>query len=146
MAFSTLRSRPARGADPLEEAQTSRAAEPSAPRTTYLDHGCEFVGRISSRSDVGIGGRVEGEIRSHSCVTVGDTGRVQGNVLSESVVVSGAVDGDIAAQRKITLHQAALVTGDLSTRGIVIEEGARLKGKIVIGSDDGAGAPSASRS
>ena len=45
------------------------------------------------------------------------------------------VEGDIAARRKITLERTAVVIGDLTTPGIVIEEGAKLKGRIVIGSD-----------
>ena len=45
------------------------------------------------------------------------------------------VKGDIVARRKITLQKTARVTGDLRTPGIVIEEGAKLEGRIVIGAD-----------
>jgi cytoskeletal protein CcmA (bactofilin family) len=43
------------------------------------------------------------------------------------------VKGDITARRKITLESTARVTGDLTTPGIVIQEGARLEGRIMIG-------------
>ena len=59
----------------------------------------------------------------------------------DSILVSGEVKGNIVAKRKITLNRTARVTGDLATPGIVIEEGAKLEGKIVIGAD----APSAEK-
>ena len=49
--------------------------------------------------------------------------------------IAAAVKSDIAARRKIVLERTAIVIGDLTTPGIVIEEGAKLKGRIVIGSD-----------
>ena len=60
----------------------------------------------------------------------------QAMIEAESVVISGEVKGDITARRKITLGKAARVTGDLRTPGIVIEEGAKLEGRIVIGPDE----------
>ena len=50
--------------------------------------------------------------------------------------MSGEVRGDITARRKITLQKTARVKGNLCTPGIVIEEGARLRGRIVIGSEE----------
>ena len=125
----------------------SRAAEPEAPRpslaavepvsgTTFLDEGCELVGQLRFRDPVRIDGRVEGEIHSDSSVVVGAPAAVEANIRAESVVVHGSVEGEIVAERKITLHETARVVGDLQTAGIVIEEGARFRGCIVIGDGD----------
>ena len=51
----------------------------------------------------------------------------------ESLRIDWSVKGDIKARRKITLESTARVTGDLTTPGIVIQEGARLEGRIMIG-------------
>ena len=51
-------------------------------------------------------------------------------------MIAGEVKGDIEAKRKITLEGTARVTGDLATPGIVIEEGAKLEGRIVIGGEE----------
>jgi cytoskeletal protein CcmA (bactofilin family) len=56
--------------------------------------------------------------------------------VADEVQISGVVEGDITARRKITLEKTAVVKGDLNTPGIVIEEGAKLKGRIVIGSEE----------
>ena len=55
-------------------------------------------------------------------------------------MIAGDVKGDIEAKRKVTLESSGRVTGDLSTPGIVIEEGAKLEGRIVIGGEEGAAA------
>ena len=55
------------------------------------------------------------------------------SIEGDIVVIAGEVKGDIKARRKITLESTARVTGDLTTPGIVIQEGARLEGRIMIG-------------
>ncbi|MDH3211885.1 MAG: polymer-forming cytoskeletal protein [Myxococcales bacterium] len=113
---------------------------------TYIDEGCEFSGQLRFKDTVRIDGRIEGEIQSQNTVVVGPTGIVRARIESDSVVVLGVVEGDIIARRKITLHETAQVTGEIRTAGIVIEEGARFKGRIAIGSDAATTAqPEASR-
>lgn len=103
---------------------------------TFLDEGCELSGQLRFQDSVQIDGRVEGDIECAKTVVVGPGAKVHANISAESVVVSGSVEGDIQARRKITLHETAHLSGDLTTTGIVIEEGARFKGSIVIGGDD----------
>ena len=68
-------------------------------------------------------------------VHVGTSGQVSASIRSDSVVIHGKVEGDIVAKREITLHKSACVRGDMRTVGIVIEPGAKVEGRIVIGSD-----------
>ena len=43
------------------------------------------------------------------------------------------MQGDVLANRQVTLHKTARVVGDIHTVGLVIEEGAVLNGKIEMG-------------
>lgn len=110
-----------------------------APRTvgppTSVDASSEFEGRLRCRQTVRIDGCLKGELECEKMVLVGEGARVFANIAADEVQIAGVVEGDIAARRKITLARTAVVTGDLTTPGIVIEEGAKLKGRIVIGSD-----------
>ena len=74
-------------------------------------------------------------------VIVGESASIQAVIHAASIVISGEVKGDMTATNKITLQQTARVTGDLRTPGIVIEEGAKLEGRIVIGPDEQPAAP-----
>ena len=78
---------------------------------------------------------VKCEVECEKTVLVGEGARVLASIAADEVQIAGLVEGDITARRKITLQRTAVVSGDLTTPGIVIEEGAKLKGRILIGSD-----------
>lgn len=129
MALRSLRSKP----------DDAPAAPPTgdSPKyeTTYIDAGCEFSGQLRFDEPVRIDGRVSGEIHASKELVVGEAASIEANIRAGSVVVYGRVEGDIYVERKITLHKTAWVTGEIQTSGIVVEEGARFKGRILIGDD-----------
>ncbi len=88
-------------------------------------------GELSGSEDLYLDGQVEGsiELRDHS-LTVGPNGVVKANVSAKGVIVQGKLEGSIIATDKVELRQTAVVTGDLATQRIAIEEGAFLKGKV----------------
>jgi cytoskeletal protein CcmA (bactofilin family) len=135
-----MAARAERGFETIAEVPTP--ASSPAPRTvapsTSVDASSEVEGRLRSKQTLRIDGRVKGEIECEKTVLVGETARVSASISADEVQIAGTVEGDIAARRKITLLRTAVVSGDLTTPGIVIEEGAKLKGRIVIGSDAGA--------
>lgn len=130
MAFKDLR-----GKSETREPEPAAASQPT-PGMTYIDEGCEFSGKLKFKDTVRIDGRIEGEIQSQNTVVVGPSGVVRAKIEADSVMVLGVVEGDILARRKITLHETAQVTGEIRTAGIVIEEGARFRGRIAIGSEE----------
>ncbi len=46
------------------------------------------------------------------------------------MIVSGSIHGNVVALRKVVLHKAAQVDGDVETPCLVMEEGAVLNGKL----------------
>jgi cytoskeletal protein CcmA (bactofilin family) len=103
--------------------------------STSVDSSSEVEGKLRCKETLRIDGRVTGEVECEKAVLIGEGARVRASISADEVQISGVVEGDIAARRKITLERTAVVKGDLTTPGIVIEEGAKLKGRIVIGSD-----------
>jgi cytoskeletal protein CcmA (bactofilin family) len=133
--FKDLRGKSETGRSETRQPEPASVSQPK-PGMTYIDEGCEFSGKLKFKDTVRIDGTIEGEIQSENTVVVGPSGVVRAKIQSDSVVVLGVVEGDILARRKITLHETAQVTGEIRTAGIVIEEGARFRGRIAIGSDD----------
>jgi len=137
----TLKGLMARGTgfETIEEAPKPLAPAAPAPRTvspsTSVDAASELEGRLRCKQTLRIDGCIKGEIECERTVIVGECAKVQASIAADEVQIAGAVEGDIAARRKIVLERTAVVVGDLTTPGIVIEEGAKLKGRIVIGSD-----------
>ena len=118
------------------------AVEP-AKASSFIDSGCELAGELQFRDDVQIDGKIEGQVEAQKAVVVGRTGIIDASVVCESVVIYGRVDGDISASRQITFHKGARVNGQMTASSIVIEEGAKFEGCIVIGADSPAAEPAA---
>jgi cytoskeletal protein CcmA (bactofilin family) len=141
MAMREFVTRGLRGIEAAAQTEAPRPVLASAPviRTaapsTSVDASSEFEGRLRCKETLRIDGRVKGEVECEKLVLVSEGARVQADIAADEVQIAGVVEGHIAARRKITLERTAVVIGDLTTPGIVIEEGAKLKGRIVIGSD-----------
>lgn len=103
--------------------------------STSIDASTVFEGSLRCQQMLRIDGCVEGDVECDKSVLVGEGARVRATITADEVQVAGCVEGDVTARRKITLMRTAVVTGDLATPGIVVEEGARLQGRIVIGAD-----------
>ncbi|HVI76709.1 MAG TPA: polymer-forming cytoskeletal protein, partial [Candidatus Acidoferrum sp.] len=54
------------------------------------------------------------------------------SVEAKGVIVQGKLEGNVLATDRVDLRKTAIVTGDISTQRIAIEEGAYLKGKVDI--------------
>ncbi len=90
-------------------------------------------GELSGSEDLYVDGQVEGkiELRNNS-LTIGPNGNVKANVTAKAIVIQGKLEGAVNASDRVELRKSAVVTGDVTTQRIAIEEGAFLKGKVDI--------------
>jgi cytoskeletal protein CcmA (bactofilin family) len=98
--------------------------------TAFIDQGSDFEGKLSFQDTVRIDGRFRGEITSQNTLIVGESGEIEASIRSSTIVVSGAVEGDIVGTKKVMLHKTARVTGNVESPCIVIEEGAIFNGQV----------------
>lgn len=90
-------------------------------------------GELSGSEDLYVDGQVEGSIAlKNNVLTVGPHGQVKASVEAKGVVVQGKLEGNVLATERVDLRKSAVVTGDITTQRIAIEEGAYLKGKVDI--------------
>ena len=106
------------------------------PKTGEFAHIGKSVfikGELSGSEDLYLDGQVEGSIalKNHS-LTVGPNGQVKASVEAKGIVVQGKLEGNVQASDRVELRKSAVVTGDIATQRISIEEGAYLKGKVDI--------------
>jgi cytoskeletal protein CcmA (bactofilin family) len=87
-------------------------------------------GKVKADEDLVIRGRIDASISSTKLVHVDKDGVVKANVEAESVLISGVVVGDITATARVELMGTARVVGDIASPLLVINDGARLRGKI----------------
>ena len=108
-------------------------------RTTNqpADAGCSIVagsnrfeGTISGSGDIEIEGELKGTVDGTGRLRVATGGSVEGNLAARTVVVAGAVRGDILAGETIELEASASVEGNITAPRIRIADGASLEGKV----------------
>lgn len=116
-----------RNSAPAEAPQPVQAVERI---TSILGAGVIWHGSINGSGGVRIEGAFEGEIALRGMLIVGETGRVTcQNVRANTVIVAGAVRGNITTQ-KLEIRSTGRVWGDVVTTAFVTEEGAFLRGQI----------------
>jgi cytoskeletal protein CcmA (bactofilin family) len=93
-----------------------------------------FKGELSADEDLVIEGDIEGTIAHHKKhLTIGKQGRVKADIHATSVIVEGRLIGDIHSEGVVSLAKGADVTGNIYCDRIVMEDGARFKGRIDMG-------------
>jgi cytoskeletal protein CcmA (bactofilin family) len=95
---------------------------------SIIANGVKITGTIDADgAELQVDGEIEGNVRGGS-LTVGDTGMVKGDVVSESVTVHGRVEGSVRA-RKVMLARNAHVLGDIVHQSLSVEMGAVFEGQ-----------------
>lgn len=103
---------------------------PTERVTSVLGPGINWQGNLRGSGGVRIEGTFEGEILIRGLVVVGETGRVTcENLQANTVVVAGAVRGNITAE-KLEIRSTGRVWGDVTVVAFATEEGAFLRGSV----------------
>jgi cytoskeletal protein CcmA (bactofilin family) len=97
--------------------------------TTIISSGVRIEGKVASTGNIRIDGEIQGDISSKSNVIVGESGTVNGQIDADSITIAGKVSGTLKAKDKITLEAKANFKGDLFTKILVVEAGAKFDGE-----------------
>jgi cytoskeletal protein CcmA (bactofilin family) len=112
------------------ETESSESIQAVERITSVLGSGVIWHGAINGSGGVRIEGAFEGEIALRGMLVVGETGRVTcENIRANTVIVAGAVRGNITTQ-KLEIRASGRVWGDVVTTAFVTEDGAFLRGQI----------------
>jgi cytoskeletal protein CcmA (bactofilin family) len=113
--------------------QSPAAPPPQVSPPSCVTQGIKIKGEISGREDLFLDGTFEGKIHiAGGSFTVGPNAHVNAEIEAREIIVRGEVIGTLKAGERVQVWSTGSVTGDMETRGIVIEEGAVLRGKVDI--------------
>ena len=111
---------------------------PVKPATSPMDQaniGRTLVikGEVTGAESLFIDGRVEGTVHfPDNRVTVGRNGNVAANITAKEVVIMGKVQGNVDCADRLDIRSEGVLTGDVITHRISVEEGAILKGGVEV--------------
>lgn len=115
---------------PQPSSTPAAAPLPTERITSVLGSGVNWKGNLNGSGGVRIEGAFEGEIALRGLLVVGETGRLTcQNLRANTVIVAGAVKGDITAER-LEIRATGRVWGNVVTAAFATEEGAFLRGQI----------------
>lgn len=83
-------------------------------------------GNINSSGEIQFDGALEGDVKAGSLI-IGDKASVKGEVVCETVVVRGRVEGAIRA-KSVALASSAHIQGDILHSSLSVETGAHFEG------------------
>lgn len=85
-------------------------------------------GDIESNSGFRIDGQIRGKMNIKGKVVIGGSGQITGDIVCQTLEVSGHVVGNIHAGELVSLKSSAKINGEIITRKLAIEPGAIFTG------------------
>lgn len=103
--------------------------------TSFIAEGTTIKADITSEGNIHISGIADGEIITKQHLILNDTGRITGNTIAKTAMISGTVEGDLRVTETLKLHAKARVHGNIYARDLVTEQGAEVNGLLRTGKD-----------
>src|SRR5207245_10072051 len=90
-------------------------------------------GELTGSEDLTLCGQMEGSIKLPAhMLTIGSGADIKAEISAKTVVIMGAVTGNVNAEDKVEIQATGSLTGDIVSRRLVIADGGRLCGKVQV--------------
>ncbi|MCZ6823696.1 MAG: polymer-forming cytoskeletal protein [Deltaproteobacteria bacterium] len=117
----------------LARQDPSAAQAPQAPvaedHIAYIHEGCEVEGRLALKNSIRIQGEFRGRIEAGKTVTVDERATVTGDIQARTVIIYGAVAGNVDASREVVIHATGRLHGNVKTPAFEVVRGAFFTGR-----------------
>ncbi len=102
---------------------------------TIISSGVKLEGKMTSDGSIRVDGDILGDVICKGNITIGETGNVKGQISADMIIIGGHVNGSVNAREKLVLEAKANLKGDIISKILMIEAGARFDGKSSMGAD-----------
>ncbi len=117
--------------------------EPAA--INLISNGTDITGDVKSSGDIRIDGSLAGNLNTKGKVVIGQTGKVNGEIICKNSEVSGTIEGKIVVSQLLILKASSKILGDIVTSKLSIEPGAAFSGNCKMSDNDNNGGASKSK-
>jgi cytoskeletal protein CcmA (bactofilin family) len=118
---------------PLQKIPLPQSVDGSPPNVTHIGKSIVIKGELSGNENVYLDGELEGSIELlDGDLTVGPNGDIRANLRARNIAVEGRVNGNVHGIERVELKKSADLVGDICTQRIAIEDGAQLKGSVLV--------------
>ena len=110
---------------------TSQSSESGL--TCIIAKGTVIEGKLRVSENIRIDGKIIGELFCEKRLVMDSEGIVEGNIYAGDATIKGQVFGTIEVVNTLHLLETSYIKGDIKTKKLHVEEGARYDGKVVVG-------------
>jgi cytoskeletal protein CcmA (bactofilin family) len=132
------------GAIQPSEVRHGQSGDPGS-EVTVVGRGARIEGNLISAGSLRIDGQVKGKITAEGDVSLSPQSEVQADIDARNVVVAGTFKGNIVAANRAELAKGGRVDGNLTSKVLVVAEGATFTGQSVMDGSRSASGPEGSR-
>lgn len=100
----------------------------SSADVMYIAKNCNINGNINSAGNVTIEGQVEGTISIKGDLIIGEEAKIKADIEAENVQIRGEVYGKITVHSLLEVSPTGTLVGDIITKHLKIERGAKFIG------------------
>ena len=76
------------------------------------------------------GGKFEGQVNTSDTLVIGETGDMKAELKVGTLVCKGRLNGGVVASKKVEMHPASKIKGDIQTPALSIALGALIDGNL----------------
>jgi cytoskeletal protein CcmA (bactofilin family) len=101
-----------------------------------LGRSCTIRGDLDADGAFRIDGTIEGSVKSHAAIVIGETGEVRGDVTGSDVVVAGHIQGNVSCTGHLEILAKGKVEGNIDAQSVRIETGGVFRGTSRMGKSE----------
>ena len=117
----------------FKKSAASQASDLDSPTTVIGEGTFLEAARLTGQKSVRIDGSYKGLVDIDSSLVLGDTGTITGDIHAKYFLVAGEVTGKIECESQVHLASSARVFGDVHAASLVVDDGAQVSGRYIIG-------------
>lgn len=108
----------------------------SGDATNLIAEGVVIDGFVKGIGHLIVAGRIKGDCKLAGTVTLTETGRWQGKIEADNILLAGELHGSARAENKLEISASAKIEGNVSARQIAVAKGAVMEGDMQVSGND----------
>ena len=118
--------------DAHRETGGRRMADQQGGEVTIVGQGAKLEGTVVSAGSLRIDGHVKGQVNADGDVMLSPQSSVEADIRAQNVTVAGKFKGSILVKGRAEISRGGRVDGNITSKSLVIEEGAIFQGQSIM--------------
>lgn len=120
------------GGEVKKETGGQRMADQQGGEVTIVGQGAKLEGNVVSAGSLRIDGQIKGQVNADGDVMLSPQSAVEADIRAQNVSVAGRFKGSIVVKGRAEITRGGRVDGNITSKTLVVEEGAVFQGQSIM--------------